>query len=906
MNNIYAHNNNIKILIGKSDVKEKGYLEKYNQKIKEYLTSKGTLSKYNVEFSYCKPEPSDGVIVIEYIGYLKYDLEYSRNYNCTLRALKGEEYDMFILDNEFFFSDNSKATNVVLNGYYRMLRLSEYYYDYNSHVESIELNHHDKKILEEGYINDNLYGLPYEVDFNLLYYHENYSSFKDILSNDVSNSISNDISNNISNSTINLDNNTVKNILSNDIPNTISNSTINLDDNASNQDGLLSIGLKNNDELLSTFAEYLSYKYDITNENKNPLDIFFKPNNVVADFKNYLMKYTGFNITKTLETDLRQAYNSFINQEKILFKGKASYYKDLKNNPNISVFPNALPKNRSAFQQKYLVINKNTLKPINDLISLALELTSIEMQNYRADVFGTVPTFDIKNEADVNVKAYCAKNLDICNVYRKIEPIRMDQFFIKNDFSANYLETRAFLPSFLNQNIMNSTVNDTENFNILIRNILNDEKASNNEYKYFIGDYANFILIIGFVIIIFLVMKNRKHPYLKVISPKLATLNIVGYIINLSSYIFYKNSDTKFLCHCNLIYKVIGINLTFLPIIAIIFRIYYIYTNISEVNYGKKVNDNRLFIAMSIMTYKTFKVSRKKGEIKFIFLIVLILFLDIMYEISYFFLGSFNTGVVVYIIISQSLYIIGSVYYVYLLVGARLIYVIKHPIKNGAFNGNSVYNDYFDITINLVDFIPLKKEEKSKYTCFGKRNKYAINKKEKDYKYNILNNNYNHNNKFSNYPNNINFNNNNNNNNNNINNNINNNNINNNNINNNSMTYYNNIKNSESINTYINSYISNYTDYINNYNNNKLNNNNNNNTNINTNSNTTTTINTNNSNNNSNNTSNTTITTTNNNDEFSKYLEDIDNNPNNYFFNQSLKMLTEQNDTDNYYYRKKE
>jgi len=247
-----------------------------------------------------------------------------------------------------------------------------------------------------------------------------------------------------------------------------------------------------------------------------------------------------------------------------------------------------------------------------------------------------------------------------------------------------------------------------------------------------------------------------------------------------------------------------------------------------------------------VLTLKTIKVSKKFGEVKFILFIALLLFGSIIYEITFIYLATFNFDNIIYFFFSHILYLISSILCIYLLVGSRIIYLMRHHQKRDISKND---NEYFDNIVNIVDFIPLKR---------GNNKNHIL-----DYKYNEINklsNNTltNRSNKISHYYlNNI------------RNININNNNISstNTNVNNNNFTFNsnNNSNNNDNINNnngrfhnaqmdqYMNNYINGYNDYM------KINN-------------------VNNSPNNS-----------------GDYIDLIDNNPNNYFFNQSLKMLSQKN-----------
>ncbi|ORX83896.1 hypothetical protein BCR32DRAFT_266687 [Anaeromyces robustus] len=851
----------INILLSRPEINESRYLENYNQIIKEYFSTRSSLNNYDINFSFCEPVADDGKDIIQDYEHPMFfstnfvlDEDYPKNFNCTIRELKESKFDMMILDNNFIFSDDSFVKSIYLNGKYLIRRITDYYEDLNDHgVKEEDTKHHDADILNNGHFKDprfenkRFFGLPYERDFNLLYYHNKYEAIKDILSE--------------------------KELTKDNLNTNV------LYDSYLEPGGILSIGLKDYDEILSAFDEFISYKYGIPKENDvKSFDIFYNrdQNNKKLDelfysFRNYTIKYSGQNIEKTLETTPEQAYYSFINNEKIFLKGKASFYKKLIDNPNIAILANSLPDNFSTIKEKFLIINNNSEKPKNDLVKIALQLTSPEIQLYRAEVLGTIPTFDLKNfNKNEYSNAYCTKNPVICNIFKDIKPIQVNKFFKKNKNTANFMEIRMVVPPAIKDGLIknNDTVLEETFLNTLD---LEPIPMSDMKTPIVIINGINLIGILILVIAIIMVIRYRKHPYLKAISPYLSCLTILGMIISLSFiYIFALSSVSKTACRLSYVVKVTSINLIYLPMISIIFRIYYIYTNLSKVNYGKKVNDKRLiryvfiililfilicgmvafnddfyigtfgtllplrlnlcvyqnmllyylfaniysvimFISMIVMTIKTIQVSRKFGEVKFILFIVLLLFASVVYEITFIFLATFNFNNIYLFAIAHGVYLISSLYCAYLLVGSRLLYIRKHPIKNGTYKGNSVYNDYFNTTINLADFIPLKKDLKKDYNKDMDREDEKINKNK--------NKNRNRSNSSNSHGSNYN-------------------------------------------NEYINNYINGYNDYLNSYNN-----------------------------------------TTNHQNE--EYIDPIESNPNNYFFNQSLKMLSNENDANNNFYNRR-
>jgi len=457
-NKINAQNKKvINILLSKPEINESRYLENYNQIVKEYFSKKGSLLNYDLNFSFCEPVAEDGKDIIEDYKHPMFfstnfvlDEDYPKNFNCTIRELKESNFDMMVLDNNFIYSDDSFVKSIYLNGKYLIRRITDYYEDLNYYnIKKEDIQHHDEDILNNGHFKDprfsekRFFGLPYERDFNVLYYHSKYDGIKNILMEDES----------------------------------ILNDANNMYSNYLTQEGILSIGLKDNDVMLSSFGEYISSKYGIPKENDiKSFEIFYnkdqnrKLDELFFSFRNYTLKYTGQNINKTLDTTPEQAYNAFINNEKFFFKGKASHYKRLVENPNITIFANSLPNSYSTLIEKFLVINYNSEKPKEDLLNIALQLTSPEIQLYRAEVLGTIPTFDLKNNnKDEFSNAYCLKNSILCNIFKDMKPIHVNKFFKKNKNSANFMETRLVVPPAVKEGLIrnNDTILEETFLNIL-------------------------------------------------------------------------------------------------------------------------------------------------------------------------------------------------------------------------------------------------------------------------------------------------------------------------------------------------------------------------------------------------------------------------------------------------------
>ena len=562
--------NVIKVLIDKPKIVDDQYINKYNQLINQYFVSKNI--DYEIDFSYCVPEPTDGQglsFVYQSSNLFSVDVDYAQNFNCTLRELKSSNYDMMILDDKFLFSDESYIKNTIMESMFLFNKLTDFYVNYNEfNVKKEDISHHDAEILKSGKMDNKLYGLPYELDFDLLYYNDD--NVKDLLSTNIKN-------------------------LS--------------EWNRLGTDGILGAGLKDNDELINIFIEFIRYQYNLPKENNSSSydSLYDKDSSKFYNsFREYILKLTGEDIEKTLSTSISDAYISFVNGEKRIFKGKASFNKYFKNQ-NSTVFVNSLPDGLSVISEKYLVINKKSEKPIDQLVEVALHLTSSDIQNYRAKELGSVPTFDFKNKSNVLVNSYCGENSDICLLIDQLKPIHITKALRKNMYSANYLESRLVLPLSLRK-LLSS--NDNNIVSITFSNILDIWNNSIETFKLspllvvmMILNLLSFVTVIYLLVIIFEVFKNRKHPYIKAMSPQLTNITIFGMAIKIIYQYLLNAIRTNYLCRLNVVINFFMECLIYTPLLAIIFRIYYIYTNVTNMSAGKKLHDKRLirYIALILL-----------------------------------------------------------------------------------------------------------------------------------------------------------------------------------------------------------------------------------------------------------------------------------------------------------------
>eukprot|EP00833_Pecoramyces_ruminatium_P013284 jgi/Orpsp1_1/1187316/evm.model.d7180000056837.1 len=640
---------------------------------------------------------------------------------------------MMILDDKFLFSDEAYIDNTLLQSLFKFTKLENFYVNYkNYNIKDSDLSHHQKDIINNGKLEDDkFYGLPYEIDFDVLYYHDEDDLLKDVLSTQVK------------------------------------------ELSQINEQDVLSIGLGNNDELLNMFTEFIRYHYDIPKENdpssfKSLYD--GESHEVYSEFRNYLIKFTGENLEETFSTSIEQAYQAFMANEKKLFKGKASHYKIINSN---TVKINSLPDNKSVINEKYLVINKNTQKSIEELVEIALQLTSPEIQLYRATNLGSIPTFDISNNSDDSVSSYCEENSELCYLIKSMEPIYINKIFKQSQNSASFMETRLILPIGLKQSLNEDSYTLIEDIISNILELLNAPftkmKFKLNMMFFLLLNIVTNIVAVFLIIVMIKVYKNRKHPYIKAMSPHLSNLTIFGILLRTIGPYYLAIVTTRFQCRMNSVVNFFSSDMIYIPLFAIVFRIYYIYTNISSVSYGKKLNDIRLliyiliailitvsgffgltyldnnfnlttygsfytirtmtctynftryaifgniycfvlFIIMMKMTLKIHTLSKKYGDTRFIFFILALFLSSVVFEMAFssFLNVSSTFSISIFSMLLHFVQMFISIFTIYLLVGNRLKFIKKHHINKSKMDSSYVNN--FE---KIAKFIPMRLNSES-------------------------------------------------------------------------------------------------------------------------------------------------------------------------------------------------
>jgi len=122
------------------------------------------------------------------------------------------------------------------------------------------------------------------------------------------------------------------------------------------------------------------------------------------------------------------------------------------------------------------------------------------------------------------------------------------------------------------------------------------------------------------------------------------------------------------------------------------------------------------------MMFKTGKASKKYDEIKILYVSIVLLIVSILMEWIYFLIPAKNFTVLFSIVCFT--YMFTSIFCIYLLVGSRLIYVIKHPYNPEDANEDNTYNDYLNV-IDISDFVSSKNNKKRKNKFSKEKEKFS-------------------------------------------------------------------------------------------------------------------------------------------------------------------------------------
>eukprot|EP00833_Pecoramyces_ruminatium_P012471 jgi/Orpsp1_1/1186503/evm.model.d7180000051055.1 len=531
--------------------------------------------------------------------------EYAKYLNGLVEEFNNSTNDIFILDSKILSSNVDFAESHYIQHIFKYRNFYKYCMDVSDVSKRYDLTILNKNLVEDGKHKGVQYGLPYETDFDIFYYN----------SNDLENDLPKIVPS--------------KNVSENDLSEIMQNGneTETTEDKIQINKFPLSLGLFDEDIILSTFFDYIAFLYGIPQniyrsnsrekekiKNKDYFKIYSN-NNLYISFKDYINRCSGnkyIKSNKMLIKDSTLALIDFLNENYLFFKGRASFFdyiRSKRKNDFLSI--TSLPNKRVAYNKKYLVINKESKIDKDVLKNFAYLLTFEETQLFLANNFGHVPTFinrcmQYKNESikrrDV-LENYYTNHTEVCHAMNETKPIMTRSMLKNTNYSATFTEIRLHLPYALRQYLLGDI--SVEDIKEIFDNAINTKTlTTENIDAPTLAIYMVLIVYIFFlVIVIIIVYEYRKHPYLKIISPDLCILIILGLIMNLIIPLTLTHIESPLLCKFSFCFAVISRNLVALPMLAIVFRIFYIYNNKSKVNFGRKLNNRRLFTFIFIALF---------------------------------------------------------------------------------------------------------------------------------------------------------------------------------------------------------------------------------------------------------------------------------------------------------------
>lgn len=552
----------IKILIKEPDMPETIKIEEwennYTSLINNYFVEKNKnnsdLSNVEIVFEFFEYEYHYNGTYDKYreSSYYQYEKKLIDNINDD-----ESEYDMIVLDDRLLLNDNTMLTSDRFLVYYDIDRPTyELFLDMSEYIKEDKLTFHDSKILKDGSRDGKIYGLPYEVDFDLLYYNTQNQKASNLVEN--------------------MEKASWDELLS----------SIKSEPSYS-----LNLGLGDDDNLLNFFVEYISSHYNLSKDyDPDFYKLFYNQTSdeLFTSFYNFFSLCTDNNVDDVLYLKQYEAFVSFMNEQSIFFKGKASHINTFSSLPGVSyTLP---PKNKSTINEKYIAINNKSKIDPQILTEVALQLTSKDMQLLRAKLFGSIPTFDLSQKLeDSEINSYCQTHSNICSIMDKLDKIYIKDVF-DTKYATSFFEVELILPNVirysLENNDMAKTVFALKNNDVLITMELGIYKM----LSYIVTGIATGIAFI----VMFLVNKHKKHPYLKVISPMFCNMIVFGCIMNIIKIVIrlppYFPTKVKFY----ILYSTFATSLIYIPMFAVTFRIYRIYQSRSFLSYS--LTNTRLLV----------------------------------------------------------------------------------------------------------------------------------------------------------------------------------------------------------------------------------------------------------------------------------------------------------------------
>ena len=513
---------------------------------------------------------------ITYSFYDKYDKNgISKNYWLFLvyiiKSFQNGDYDLLILDDRLLYSNhNSLMKSDFLFYYFDILdSIDTIFLDLSDYIKDEDLNYHDPKILNDGKYKNRIYGLPYEMDFNLLYYKNNDEITKKNLEN-------------------------IEDVTWDDLWRKLKPS------------GDLDLALDDENSFFDFFLEYTHNYYNATKEyDKNYYKLFYNETSelLYKNFLNLIRDYSG--VDENIIPKQNQYYyndsknktfydyspflsydkscNDFLEGKKYLYRGRASH-KYIFDKYNTDVGMSLQPKHLSAVIEKYLVVNKNSKIDKKILSKVALQLTSKNMQLIRAQEFDSVPTFDLnKKDKYSEIAYYCHLFPELCSIMEKMKRLDLKDMF-KYKYSMALVDIMTnFYVNMKKYLFLFEHINDVASIYYNAFELITSKLGI---YEVFTYIFEILFTIISCITMI-MVHKYKKHPYLRVISPEFCNMIVFGCTLNILLYLQYLPPYSTFKARFFYVFESVSTGFIHIPMFAITYRIYSIYQT-------KSLNDSFL------------------------------------------------------------------------------------------------------------------------------------------------------------------------------------------------------------------------------------------------------------------------------------------------------------------------
>ncbi|OUM63269.1 hypothetical protein PIROE2DRAFT_10238 [Piromyces sp. E2] len=432
---------------------------------------------------------------------------------------------MVVLDDRVLLNDISLMESHIIkqNTNYEHPSL-DLFHDLSKYISKKDLEIHDSKIVSGGMYEDKIIGIPYEFDFDVMYYHKGEVNSKTY------------------------------------------NDTQLLVDNMENYtwNELLDQMSRNSQPFRLSLADdtYLFY-------NETSLEFYPKFRDLVVSisYKN--------DARKTALTSIKELYDDFVKNATTFFKAKASHSIYFKNEfLNSEILLTLPPKYQTAITHNYIVANKHSDIDPEILAEVALVLTDKDAQLVRSEIFNSIPTFDFtKKDSDLYIQKYCNNHSVICDAIDKMKKLYVRDIF-KSDYMIPFYEIMGYVPIKFKNYFIDPT--DLE----LVRKSfvnMNEFITSHLEIYEVFSIIMVSITIIILIFFIFMTNKLKNHSYIKVISPQFCNLIVIGCILNLLKIFKFIPPYSSAKIKIFLILGTIGTSLIYIPMFAVVYRIYRIY-----------------------------------------------------------------------------------------------------------------------------------------------------------------------------------------------------------------------------------------------------------------------------------------------------------------------------------------